>query len=415
LEKYKGKLYAGGDFDSTDSVGKNFGEWDGTQWNDVGDVRYVANIDFVEDLVAGKVGGNYRLFVGGDFGLVGDYDGGDYMEVENLAQWDGSNWDSVRDVPVYTSALTIDTVNQQLYVSYGAAQFHGIQSRTIVMWDGQKWHGLGRGIKGGEPNTLQMYHGELYTGGSSDSAGTISINNIARWNGRQWKDVNGGAYCGAPCGGVADLAVFQDTLYVGGVFRMVGLNADTSFGLAKWHTPKCAYLEAGIRLDTIDWGEEGAIFVDNSAGLWIDSKTWYFSDGTVKTGDTATYPLGADQGIDVELVVDYQYPDGTFCTDTARDTILGGSVGEEKRIVEALNVIPNPARAQLTIQLHLTKLSANTQVVITNNQGQQVKAFQVNKREQKLRYNTSGLSSGVYFVTVQQQGRAISTEKVVLE
>ncbi len=146
----------------------------------------------------------------------------------------GVSWSEI------TTLLVHDT---DLYVAGFFSQAGEAPIASIARWDGHRWHKLGAGIDG-TAHALAWYNGELYVGGSIDKAGAILANGIARWNGTEWNPVGDGlaALNGGP--DVRALAVFNGSLYAGGVFNEA--SGVPAIGLARW--------------DGTAWSAPGSVF-----------------------------------------------------------------------------------------------------------------------------------------------------------
>ena len=98
-----------------------------------------------------------------------------------------SQWSSVgggMNSKVY--AMTVDTVNNELYVGGWFTTADGNPAGHIAKWDGTNWFDLGGGMGydfSDDVRCIVFYNGELYAGGYFDSAGSVAASNIAKWNG----------------------------------------------------------------------------------------------------------------------------------------------------------------------------------------------------------------------------------------
>src|ERR1700733_4472199 len=89
--------------------------------------------------------------------------------------------------------------NGELYVGgwfYGAG---GVTANNMARWNGWNWDSVGRGLTGGENNVNAtcVYNGKLYVGGAFFAAEGLPATNIASWDGTHWDTVGGGLiHCG---------------------------------------------------------------------------------------------------------------------------------------------------------------------------------------------------------------------------
>jgi len=87
------------------------------------------------------------------------------------------------------------------------------------------------------------------------------------------------------------------------------------------------------------------------------------------------------------------------------------SVNEIPPSLKELSVYPNPANSNFTIYLP-NKTSAQAQITISNSQGQLVYSSAA------IDYSTincSTWSRGVYLINLQENGKIITSKKIVLE
>ncbi|MBA3647274.1 MAG: T9SS type A sorting domain-containing protein [Chitinophagales bacterium] len=215
---YHDTLFAGGDF---------FGgikKYNGKKW----------------EIVGGGVEGNVddfciykdKLIVGGAFAYIGD------SLVNNIASWDGHQWDFFDGGVIYkefdnlgqVEALTV--YNDMVIAGGFFDQAGDNDANWVAAWDGQMWHTM-PGICG-EVEDLQSNgeHG-VYAGGwfGTSKKDTCNPNRVAYWDGSEWLDVGFGVQ-----DPVFSMGFFNRDLYVGGTFLKAG-------GVKANHV---AYLENGI-------------------------------------------------------------------------------------------------------------------------------------------------------------------------
>jgi len=122
---------------------------------------------------------------------------------------------------------------------------------SVAQWDGVHWQPMGLGIWDentsdltGLAGRLIIYKSKLFCGGFFPGAGgsfindaTHYANSIAYWNGLDWNPISPGPMPSGVNGNTAGLGIYNDHLYMGGVFNH---NFDTSGlrtanGLAEWN------------------------------------------------------------------------------------------------------------------------------------------------------------------------------------
>jgi len=211
---------------------------------------------------------NNYLYAGGLFDTAGSY-----IHQWDFARWDGVEWDSMPHPIAYEPDAMI-MYKGQLYAGDKLAG-------DFTVFDGTTWHILG-GVTG-EIYCFTIYKDTLYAGGSftTNDKGT-PLNNIAKWDGSDWQPLDTGVY-GSCCPEVKAMAVYNDTLYVGGYFTNAGKVSANS--IAKWDGSNWSSLQRGIKdannpglISAIDTFDEklyvGGQF-DSAGGIYaFDLASW---------------------------------------------------------------------------------------------------------------------------------------------
>jgi hypothetical protein len=276
-------LFAGGAFIKAGSkTVSHIAKWNGSSWSDVdrgvsqGDVRALAVHDD---------GGGPALYAGGTFLVAGGNFGS--IHVNRIAKWDGAAWDNL-GTGVNTQGSTVKAL-----ASYGPALYAGgdftsmdwVPVNRMAKWNGSTWSGVGGGVsEGGLETTIEamaVYGDSLYVGGSFDhafdpSGAGVDALNIARWNGTNWFALSNAL----PPSGLDDrvwsLGVHDDgngaKLYAGG-----------STGIARWSGSAWTALGAGgpgpvLAMATFDYGSGPSLLAggeitfldsgDSFLGVW---------------------------------------------------------------------------------------------------------------------------------------------------
>lgn len=125
--------------------------------------------------------------------------------------------------------------NGELYAAGLFGNANGVATtQCLARWNGLKWSAVGSGITMGAGipliNCMKVYNNELYVGGLFDNAGGVAVNNIAKWDGNTWSDVAGGTSIG---GLVTTMTTHGLDLYVAGAFTTMG--GTTADRIAKWN------------------------------------------------------------------------------------------------------------------------------------------------------------------------------------
>lgn len=249
-----GQLIVAGWFTYADTVLANgLARWDGDEWHRVVDVPqfYSGDINRVNDVE--KFQGEWYL-------------GGNMSEMHELAKYNGTNWEIVGGgfLGSFAQVNKLSTHDGRLYVagSFNRCPEHaGVPSNPgsgIVAWDGAAWDDLGGGTCGASNGTvvsMTWWHDTLYACGNYDRIGGQAGDALAKWDGDQWCMLAPPGYWGN--GGPNALAVFHDSLYIGGAFLVAGDDSVSCFG--KWIGGDYTY-SCGAITGTPDEEDEDGLF-----------------------------------------------------------------------------------------------------------------------------------------------------------
>lgn len=98
----------------------------------------------------------------------------------------------------------------------------------------------------------------------------------------------------------------------------------------------------------------------------------------------------------------------------ARPAGVNVIVADESEAFESISLFPNPAQDELNVELSGFTGDQVT-MRVHNSLGQVVMQRNINQVEEQIeRFNTSNLQSGIYYLTVQAQGKATLTEKFMV-
>ena len=93
----------------------------------------------------------------------------------------------------------------------------------------------------------------------------------------------------------------------------------------------------------------------------------------------------------------------------------GASVSELTGNDVTVNAYPNPASGNVNISYTINKAAQNTNVVIYDMVGKEVKKVELNDSNGVLKMDVSDLQAGVYFYAVQSNDKAIKTERLIIK
>ena len=242
-------LYAGGDFWGSDDSLNNVGQWNGSNWVRMGNGLYISSADRTNGRVVQ------------DMVLGNDFIGGDDT---NYAD------DTVYAVGGFAGACATLACTSLGTTFGGIAQYSQADDT---------WLRMGDGTMGG--TNPQAYAGAyiddtLYVGGSFSSLSGISLAGLAQW--RESDDTWLPLGRGVGGGNVFSMAVHPITkdLYVGGTFtNPVGYANGSTVGVAKWDYTDDTWYAVGTGLtspnvDDIAFSADGTTMW---IGNWQDSTT----------------------------------------------------------------------------------------------------------------------------------------------
>lgn len=223
LDSSSNNLYAAGGFTQFYGTGTNINKiavWNGSNWDSLG-----SGVNDNGALFAlNKYNGN--IIAGGSFSLIGG------INSKGLAQWDGTNWiplTNAVDDQNYGSVGCLYVENSNLYVGGGFDTINGIPAQGIARYDGLNWYNYPP--IGGNFHYITgiiVFNNELYIGGNFN--GGTGKADILKFDGVNWISVGGGL-TGVNTW-INDFKIFQNKLYVAGYFQTT--NGDPGNNIAIW-------------------------------------------------------------------------------------------------------------------------------------------------------------------------------------
>ena len=169
---------------------------------------------------------NGNLIVAGNFLSL-------FGSSNNIAQWNGSSWQSLgygvggTYAGGWVSALNV--YNSNLIVAGYFDSAGGQRVNSIAQWNGSSWLALGSGITSSNNtnviiNALTVYNGSLIVGGQFSNAGGFPSANLSEWSGSSWLTTLGGVYTKHSnyytnnYASLSALVVYNGNLIIGGYF-----------------------------------------------------------------------------------------------------------------------------------------------------------------------------------------------------
>jgi trimeric autotransporter adhesin len=219
---WDGILFVGGAFTSP---ANRIASWNGSFWLPLGSgVNSNVNALLVSD---------HRLFVGGQFTIAGGVAASKLAEYSDFTV---GGWRALggNAIPPGGNVLALAGSSTNLYVA-GNFVIPGINATNIARWDGAAWSALGRGVLGRNTtpiNALAVRGHEVYVGGTLTNASGLPVQALAKWDGTNWHGLGSGVQMTPGSPTVSALAIYDDALYVGGLFHRAG--GRVSVCIARW-------------------------------------------------------------------------------------------------------------------------------------------------------------------------------------
>ena len=126
------------------------------------------------------------------------------------------------------------------------------------------------------------------------------------------------------------------------------------------------------------------------------------------------YNPGGNEGT---TSVNYTFSAGNF-TKSLIVNYIYETVGitETEVLVNSLNAYPNPATSNVTVSYDMSGYHAgNARVVITNLVGSKVVTRSISGTSGKVSVDISNLDAGIYFYSIEADGKIVSTKKLIVK
>ena len=415
IDSTTNSLYIGGFFKYADTINcHGIINWDGNTFNKLAKpLSYCINS-------CGPTGNvlryNNRLFMNGYYG---PYNG----KLEQLFEYVNNNW-AVSCHIGNGSIVCLKIINNKLFALGTFDSLCHKHIPRLAVFNGVDWDNFQTSITNYKISTGEYYKGEYYFAGNFED-NTNNFNEIFRWTGTQWASLQTGIHGGDA--NVTCMQVFNDILYVGGHFFEADGNISNC--LMAW--------------DGQNWFNPfpQIIYLDNIPDMKVINNQLYISGNYIipADNDSSMYTLARYNGCDFNVFGgSYKYPDNDYAPNSiaglkgkiyiaVRDSFFHKSAKYLVSIPESVSnqrtinikdcplnevdfdfsIFPNPYSDNITVQISNSFNLSDTKIFITNNLGQLLFTFYPNNPSQLL--NLSSLSSGMYFLTIQD----ISNKKTV--
>jgi hypothetical protein len=214
---YNGNLFVAGSFDDYTNVN----QWNGSSWIPT-DPNFADNYVFCFAVYKGN------LYAGG-------YLYGNDGNVYGLAEWDGTNWNMLGQIGAidplaYDEVTALTVYNGNLIVGGNFDSLGGLPFTNLAQWDGTNWSAVGGGIlptDSGDVYALATVGDTLYVGGSFNYAGATPAYGLAAWNGTSWSTPGNLSQFGI----IESLLPEGDSLYAAGYFNTINGTAANDIAL----------------------------------------------------------------------------------------------------------------------------------------------------------------------------------------
>lgn len=407
---YQGKLVAGGFFDSIVNhiPAQGLAQWNGSQWDTITrGVEYPAAL----------------LVYNGNLVVLGYYP----PQYSYIGQWDGSEWDTVGPrVGTFAqwgpNLTALCAYNGNLYMAGGGLTTDGTFDPGILKLDSGNWRGLH--VNDVSIVGMTVYQNKLYLGGTFNVNG---IHNIATWNDTVWAPVGTGVSYGGGAGfygnWVSGLFVWNGKLYVGGLFDSAGGQPARNIAVWDGHTwsPLGKGINGNVEIftayhDTLIVGGEfdsaGEVGCNNIAE-W-DGSAWHaMGKGIMEATKGLEAYVNALCVYNGALYVGGQFDSagGIYAVNIAR---WGTPNSTDTAVYTgALKIYPNPSRGMFTLQADSYQPMANSYIEIYNVLGQKI--YTANLSPGLNQINLIGKASGIYLYKVTSANGGLHEGKLVIE
>ena len=230
-------LYGAGSFTENEVTTRAVRVWDTSTstWSAVGSNPH----GWVNAMALGDDG---SLYIGGAFENVGT------VPASGIARWDpineewsplGSGLTNTDETAADVRALAVGPTGD-LYAGGRFDIAGGVAANNIARWDGTQWQALGDGITDADPDLVPPVmamvvadNGEVFVGGRFTDAGGQPARHLARWDGEVWSVIGNSAETNGVdrvwTTPVRGLALLGADLFVAGGFGQAGEFASAHF------------------------------------------------------------------------------------------------------------------------------------------------------------------------------------------
>ncbi len=380
---YDSVLYVAGVFNKAGNITAiHIAQWDGSNWDSVGSgLPFVGDADISNPMCVY----NGELYLGLNNGTR--FQGG--IRVAGIAKWNGKYWDSVgTSVSITNRVFAMAVYKNKLYVGGALSLDTSYVFCELAVWDGTKWDsvpGLAANLHHmnwpyyNTVSGLQVYNNKLYVYGEFDSVAGMPAHHIAVWDGSHWDSVGGGTNENDQPSGDG-MAIYHGNLIAGGFFDSAGYKPANS--VARWDGSK--WTPMGNGLSSAYWG-----VIVPSLYVWGD--TLYAAGDATNSGSTQLHGV-AKWHDDIYAGVD------NICNEPPCTGV-------------DIKVYPNPASTILNVEIQNTGELDN--FCLYNVMGQLLECTKLNNSSNAV--PVSNLPAGLYYYRVtDMNGNLLKADKVAV-
>lgn len=162
------------------------------------------NINIVDEITVY----NNEIYVAGRF-----YDAGPVDTMDGFCKWNGNEWQKIDGIS--GSFFGFDDMLEYQGKLYISGTFD-TPSNNLAIWNGSNWEECSDVLSSETTfprvRTMEVYNGELYIGGYFDQVAGIYASNFAKFDGNEWCGLTSDTIVGQ----IHDMAVLNNELYIGG-------------------------------------------------------------------------------------------------------------------------------------------------------------------------------------------------------
>lgn len=313
--------------------------------------------------------------------------------------------------------------NGELYAGGTFTNISGSTFLNIAKWNGTSWSSLGSGISGGSSSggvrKMIVYNNELYVMGIFTNAGGVSATNIAKWDGSSWSAV---ASIQGTVQQIACAEVFNDELYIGGNFSGINnipVNRLAKFDGTSWSDAgqglqNCGYVTSMAVLRNELYGAGFFDFPESPTGFqhvgkWNGNNWESFGSVGKNFGTGSVSSLSnANDALFVSGV--FGSIDNGFFNNIAVFAPASHTTALAETAAEStIKVMPNPFNENATIQME--SRFTDSEIHLFDCLGNQVNYMKTSG--EKLVLNRNNLSAGIYTLRLTSGDNVIYKKIIV--